>query len=140
MSDPNFNELAAHYQQAEAAEATETRQAGRRLGFSTVAEKTLRTKMLRRLHEWSQRVVRIHENLARFHHNPQHTGGIGRQLYGIMHLEDESDRGEVASFWEDVLGEHGLVRIDDIDFAAGWVEGVLETWAQVEAAMKNVGS
>lgn len=60
-----------------------------------------------------------------------HPDDIADELYFIMHPDDNDDRETVVAFWEDVLGEYGTQRLENDEFAGGFVDGAIEHWKRM---------
>src|SRR5262249_13995548 len=54
--------------------------------------------------------------------------GIACELFKDIHPREESDSHSVDAFWAEALGEGGTERIEDRDFALGFLEGALDVW------------
>lgn len=115
---------------AKQAEATEEREEGQAAGRSW-AEEMASPKQLRRLQAMASEPGSIDAQLAKMS-----KGGalqVGRELYLYLHAgkRDPIDTTMIRTFWEEILGTEHL-RIEDVDFASGFVEGALEVWEEVK--------
>lgn len=63
---------------------------------------------------------------------PMNNKSLALELYRQMIPRGEPDRHDVAAFWEEALGDDGEKRIEDLDFARGFVRGAIDLWEKVE--------
>ena len=56
---------------------------------------------------------------------------LGSALFCILHPDVPEDRDEVAEFWQETLADEGQ-RVNNRDYAAGFVAGALAVWREVE--------
>jgi hypothetical protein len=106
---------------SEQTEAAEDREAGAQAGRAWAKHKA-KARQLRRLSEANDHEL--------FRGEPDSYGWAG-VLHHAMHAGKCSDRDELGIFWERVLGDDAE-RVEDMDFAEGFVDGALEVWDEYQ--------
>jgi hypothetical protein len=127
----SMQEVIARLKAADEADANEERQKGREVG-ERWAKRGARPRQLRRLDELiSNSPYELEVCLLGF---DKHVYGIAGGLYRAIHgRQNDIENIAVETFWENIVGENGRDRMEDLDFASGFCEGALEVWDQVRS-------
>ncbi len=67
---------------------------------------------------------------------------VGHLICLMVFQVDPDDDGpidQVEVFWEKIIGKDALKKIDNYDFADGWIAGALNFWGQARRAAKQKG-
>ena len=113
-------------------EREEGRTAGR-----TWAEGVATPRQLERLQAFADDPHGIDGNIEMFNNdmNRGHVWGLYECLQGF---EEDIDPNELDAFWEAALGIDEKDRIEDEDFACGFVVGATEIWRQVKDELQSI--
>jgi hypothetical protein len=125
--DADMGDVIARLKAADEEDSSEAVQEGRAAGESWAREDA-RPKELRRLMRfWEQ------QEGARFHLEYAAKGaGIAKGLWNFLHPGEEGDWRDAEEFWEMTLGEGCGEKIEDVDYAYGFIDGATDVWDKVK--------
>jgi hypothetical protein len=121
-----MDEVVARLKAAAAIEANEDYQAGHEAGEAWAKEHAT-PKQLRRLEKLADDPQYDIESHLDIFANVLNRG-IANGLYEVIEPEGEM----CEAFWESVIGDNGKEKMDEEDFAKGFIEGALEVWDAVK--------
>jgi hypothetical protein len=124
-----MDDVVARLRAADEMDRSEDYQEGRQAGEEW-ARDYARPRHLRRLRELADEPEFGLRNLDVFANGGNN--GIAWDLYRYLHPRQDVDRVAVKVFWEEVLGDDGADRMEDVTFARGFCEGALDVWGKVE--------
>lgn len=124
------NEVIRRMKAVKEVAGSEEREEGKAAG-RIWAEGIATPKQLQRLQALAEDPRGIEGTIVLFYNSTRRNPAWG--LYQCLQGQHRDfDRAEVEEFWESALGIEDKDRIEDEDFACGFVEGALEIWQDVK--------
>lgn len=126
----NMSDVIERLRATEEAESSEAQKDGLEHGRDWV-ERSARVPELRKLR--TLMVDKCNGDLADWLSESSAYSNSERLALAILGLK--TDRHGAREFWKEAIGDADYVRIDDVDWLEGFVDGALELWEQLESQL-----